>query len=63
MNLNNNASQLKREILIRITKLQLEGKLEEGVHFIPREMAPRGSEPMGCCTYHDREILRQRVIA
>ena len=63
MNLNNNASQLKREILIRITKLQLEGKLEEGVHFIPREMAPRGAEPMGCCTYHDREILRQRVIA
>lgn len=63
LNLNNNATQLKREILIRLTKLQLEGNLVEGVHFIPREMAPRGSQSVRCCIYHDREILRQRVIA
>ncbi|HOQ93096.1 MAG TPA: monomeric [FeFe] hydrogenase [Treponemataceae bacterium] len=63
LHLNNNASKIKREILIRLTKLQLEGKLEEGAHYIPREMAPRGSEPFRCCIYHDREILRQRVIA
>ena len=40
LHLNNNASKIKREILIRLTKLQLEGKLEEGAHYIPREMAP-----------------------
>ena len=63
LNINNNASQLKREILVRIAKLQLEGKLEEGVHYIPREMAPKGSQPVRCCIYHDREILRMRVMA
>ena len=63
LNVNNNAAQIKREILVRIARLQLEGRLEDGVHYIPREMAPRGSEPLGCCIFHDREILRQRVMA
>lgn len=63
LNINNNAAQVKREILIRLAKLQLENKLEEGVHYIPREMAAKGSEPIRCCVYHDREILRQRVMA
>nr|MCR5762388.1 4Fe-4S binding protein [Treponema sp.] len=63
LNINNNTSNIKREILVRIARLQLEGKLEEGVHFIPREMAPRNSVPMRCCIYHDREILRMRVLA
>ncbi|MGP1577465.1 MAG: monomeric [FeFe] hydrogenase [Treponema sp.] len=63
LNINNGAAQLKREILIRIARLQLAGELEEGVHFIPREMAPLGSTPFRCCIYHDREILRKRVIA
>jgi [FeFe] hydrogenase (group B1/B3) len=63
LNINNNASRLKREILVRIARLQLEGKLSEGVHHIARELAPKGSESIRCCIYHDREILRQRVIA
>ena len=63
LNINNNTANIKREILVRIARLQLEGKLEEGVHFIPREMAPRNKPPMRCCIYHDREILRMRTIA
>jgi [FeFe] hydrogenase (group B1/B3) len=63
LNINNNASRLKRDILVRIARLQLEGKLAEGVHGIARELAPKGSSPVRCCVYHDREILRQRVIA
>ncbi len=63
LNINNNATNLKREILVRIAKCQLDGRLEEGVHYIPREMAPTGSEPIRCCIYHDREILRMRVLA
>ncbi|MBO5137583.1 MAG: 4Fe-4S dicluster domain-containing protein [Spirochaetaceae bacterium] len=63
LNINNNAAHLKREILVRIAKLQLAGKLEEGVHYIPREMAPSGSQPVRCCIFHDREILRMRVMA
>lgn len=51
------------EVLVRIARLQLEGKLEEGVHYIPREMAPKDRKPMRCCIYHDRELLRMRVLA
>ena len=63
LNLNNKTANIKHEVLVRIAKLQLEGKLEEGVHFIPREMAPRDRPPMRCCIYHDRELLRMRVLA
>ena len=28
LNMNNNAHRLKREILVRLTKIQLEGKLD-----------------------------------
>ncbi|MCF0242309.1 MAG: 4Fe-4S binding protein [Treponema sp.] len=63
LNINNNANQIKTEILIRIIKLQLEGNLKKGVHYIPKQMAPKTREPYTCCIYHDREILRQRVIA
>lgn len=63
LNINNGASQIKREILVRIARLQLEGRLEEGVHGIPREMAPVKGDPFRCCVYHDREVLRMRVIA
>ncbi len=63
LNLNNGASKIKREILVRIAELQLAGKLEEELHFIPRNMAPRNSESFRCCIYHDREVLRLRVIA
>ena len=63
LNVNNNASILKQDILVRIAKLQLEGKLEEGVHYIPKEMVPAGSPAIRCCIYHDREIMRTRVLA
>jgi [FeFe] hydrogenase (group B1/B3) len=63
LNINNNTANIKKEILVRIVKLMMEGNLEEGVHSIPREMAPRTREPITCCIFHDREILRQRVVA
>lgn len=63
LNINNHAARVKREILVRIARLQLEGKLEKGVHYIPREMVPRNSTSVRCCVFHDREIIRMRVIS
>ncbi len=63
LNINNNTAHIKREILVRLAKLMLEGNLENGVHLIPRQMMPRGAQPFHCCIHHDREIIRQRVIA
>ena len=63
MNINNNTTNTKKEILVRIARLMLERKLEEGVHFIPREMAPKNKQPIRCCIFHDREIIRMRTLA
>jgi len=63
LNINNNSSRLKKEILVRIARLQFEGKLVDGVHNITRELAPPNASPIRCCVYHDREIIRHRVIA
>ena len=63
LNINNNAANVKRDILVQIAKAQLEGKLAEAVHFIPRKMAPVGGRSIRCCIFHDREILRMRVLA
>lgn len=63
MNINNNASQLKRDILIRITKLFLEDRLIEDIDKIPIEIIPRDSKSIRCCIFHDREIIKNRVMA
>lgn len=63
LNVNNNAYVLKQEILVRIAKLQLAGRLADEVHYIPRNMIPAGSPSIRCCVYHDREIIRNRVLA
>lgn len=63
LNVNNNTAQIKREILTRIAKLQLAGKLADEIHYIPREIIPNKANPIRCCIYHDRQIIRMRVIA
>lgn len=63
LNLNNNAANIKRDILVRIARLTIDGRLKEGAHYIPSEIEPKGSKPFRCCIYRDREILRMRVIA
>ena len=63
LNVNNNASLLKREILVRLTKMQLDGSLLKNVRFIPKQLAPTGSRSIRCCIYHDREIIKMRVAA
>jgi [FeFe] hydrogenase (group B1/B3) len=63
LNVNNHTMRLKRDILERIVRLQLEGTLLEKIQHIPKELVPLGSPSIRCCIYHDREIIRQRIIA
>lgn len=64
MNINNNATNVKKELLVRIARLQLAGELDSRkINRIPTEMRPSGEPPLGCCTYHDRELLRMRLLA
>ncbi len=63
MHYNNNAAHVKRELLIRMIRLMLEDRLEEGIDRIPYEMTGAGYEPIRCCVHHDREILKTRLLA
>lgn len=64
MNINNNATNVKKELLVRIAKLQLAGVLDSReINKIPREMKPAGSNPISCCIFHDRELLKMRTLA
>ncbi len=68
LNTNNNAATLKRDILVRIAKLQLEGKLldektVDEIEKIPAELIPDGSVPIRATIEDDRDIVRTRIIA
>ncbi len=64
MHIKNNASLVKRELLISMIKLALEDRLEEGIDRIPYEMtnAP-GYQSVRCCVHHDRSVLKSRLVA
>lgn len=58
----NKTTQLRREMLIRLAKLYLDGKLEE-LDRMPLELRPRKKESTRCCVYRDRAILKYRCMA
>ncbi|AEF82393.1 monomeric [FeFe] hydrogenase [Leadbettera azotonutricia] len=61
---NNNAVLIKRQLLVSIIKLLLEDKLEDEVDRIPYEMTKGADyESIRCCVYHDRSILKTRILA
>lgn len=63
-NNNDQASRLKKEVLVRLIKAFDSGDFAENVRIIPYEMRPKGSEvTYRCCTYKERAILRDRVVA
>jgi [FeFe] hydrogenase (group B1/B3) len=60
----NNAVLIKRQILVSIIKLHLADKLEEEIDRIPWQMTKAADyEPVRCCVYHDRSILKSRIMA
>ncbi len=68
LNTNNNAAALKREILVRIAKLQFSGKLlnsetVDEIEKIPEELIPDGSTPIRANLEEDRDIVRTRIVA
>lgn len=64
MNKNNNATHLKKEILVRVIKSFLSDDFAQKTRLIPYDMRPKGSEvPFRCCIYKERAILKDRIIA
>ena len=63
MNINNNASQLKKEILVKIALMFIEDRLIEDIDRLPIEIIPRDSKSIRCCIHNDREIIKNRIMA
>ncbi len=61
MQYDNDAKQMKYEVLKRVCELAFEGTLEEHLDSIPYEIIPGNVAKFRCCVYKEREIIRERV--
>lgn len=59
----NNASRIRREIMIRLAKAFAQEDPSQAVARIPLEMRPRDEGVSRCCIHKDRAIIRARLIA
>ena len=62
MNYINNASLLKRQLIVRFARLMFAGNLQEHIDYLPIQQAPRGTTSVRCCLHHDRAVIRYRII-
>ena len=62
MRYDNDAKQMKFEVLLRVAQLAYAGDLEEKSDSIPYDIIPGRVARFRCCVYREREILRERVI-
>ena len=60
-----NATRIRRELLIRLSRAIFRGELPERADRIPLEMLPRDGRGHGlrCCIHRERAILRYRAMA
>lgn len=63
MQTNNNATRLRREVLIRLARACFAGTLQADVDRIPYTIRPKDEAPSRCCIYKDRAVLRDRCVA
>ncbi len=59
----NNAERTRRQLMIRFIQEFFSGDLKENIDRIPVEMRPRTEEPVRCCVYKDRAMLKYRLMA
>lgn len=61
MQYDNDAKQMKYEVLKRVAQLSFSGELEEKIEDIPYDIIPGNVAKYRCCVYKEREIIRERV--
>ncbi len=60
---NNNATHIRRELLVKLASLAFEGTLREKIDRVPLEMIPKGQPSVRCCIHHDRAVIKYRLLA
>ncbi len=61
--MSNGAEYMRRELMIRLVRLFDQGKLEEELDQVPIRLRPKDGESSRCCVYHDRVVLKYRLMA
>lgn len=59
----NNAVEIRREIITRLSKLIIENNVIEKIDRISLEMRPRGSSVTRCCIHKERAVIRYKLMA
>jgi len=63
MNQANNATIIRRELMIELITLMNENKLVEKIDRIPIEHFPQNTKSVRCCIYKDRAMTKYRLMA
>ena len=61
MQYDNDAKQMKYEVLKLVAKYTFEGTLNEHLEDIPYDIIPGPQPSYRCCVYREREIIRERL--
>ena len=59
----NGSTYLRRELLIRLVRAFDEGTLCDEIDRIPVLMRPKDADASRCCIYHDRAVIKYRLMA
>ncbi|MDO4570927.1 MAG: monomeric [FeFe] hydrogenase [Planctomycetia bacterium] len=59
----NGAQFIRREVMIRLVRAFDEGNLVSEIDKIPILLRPKHGETSRCCLYHDRAVLKYRLMA
>ncbi len=63
MTFENNATRIRRTLMIELARRYLRHTLDDDVDNIPVEQHPRRGRAVRCCTHHDRAVTRYRLMA
>ncbi len=61
--MSNGAERIRMELMVRFVRRFFDGTLERSIDNIPVRMRPKGIQSSRCCIYHDRAVLRYRLMA
>ena len=61
--MSNGAERMRRELMIRLVREFKSGTLADNIDKIPIMIRPKHVSPSRCCVYHDRAVLKYRLLA
>ncbi len=61
--MSNGAERIRMELMVRFVRRFFDGTLNKGIDRIPMRMRPKATSSSRCCIYHDRVVLRYRLMA